>query len=115
MLAVDRRALALPIGAVGPPHVRPLVPVEAQPAQSLEDHALALGVAALPVGVFDAEDELAAVAARQGQVEEGDVGGAHVGISRGTRGDARARGGHGVGKGRYTRPSLPCQIASGLW
>ncbi len=45
-------------------------------------------MAALTVRVLDAEDELTAVVPGQGQVEEGHVGGAHVGVSGRARGDA---------------------------
>jgi hypothetical protein len=40
-------------------------------------------MAALAVGVLDTEKELAALLPGQGVVEEGDVGRADVGISRG--------------------------------
>ena len=46
--------------------------------------SLAAG-AALAVGVLDAQHELPAVLARQGVVEQRDVGGAHVGIAGGAR------------------------------
>ena len=52
-------------------------------------------------------EEPAAVLPRQGQVEEGHVGGAHVGIPRGARCDARADGGHVVsGPGITSRRPL---------
>ena len=44
---------------------RPLVPVELEPAQRVEDLLDVLGRRALAVGVLDAQDELAALAARE--------------------------------------------------
>src|SRR5690606_14785844 len=65
-----------------------LVPRQADPAQGLEDHGLAVGARPGPIGVLDAEDELAAVLARKDVVEQRDVRRAHVGIAGGRRGDA---------------------------
>ena len=67
------RGAAARTGGTGPPRaadVRPLVPVEAEPAQILEDALLGLLGRALGVGVLDAEDERAVVAAREQPVEE---------------------------------------------
>src|SRR4029079_1495678 len=90
VLPVDVETLALSIGTVGAADVRTLVPGEAQPAQGLEDHPLAGGMAALAVRVLDAEEELAAQLASEGVVEKGHVRRADVGVSRGRRGDASA-------------------------
>src|SRR5690606_29240223 len=57
---VQRDPLALPVRAVRPPDVRPFVPVEAEPAQIVEERRLILGLAAVPVDVFDAQHENAA-------------------------------------------------------
>ena len=69
VLPIDLGALALAVGTVGPADVRALVPGEAEPAQGLEDHPLAGGMAALAVGVLDAQEELAAQLAGEGVVE----------------------------------------------
>ena len=103
VLAVDRRALALPVGTVRPADVGALVPAQAQPVQGLEDHGLARGGAALAVGVLDPQDELPAVLAREGVVEEGDVGRPHVGVTGGAGGDARADR-HGNRRGYHKGP-----------
>ena len=50
--AVDRASLALVVGRVRPAHVRAFVPLDAQPAQPLEDRALELLGRALGVGVL---------------------------------------------------------------
>src|SRR6185312_5338663 len=92
VLPVERRPLALPVRAAGPADVRALVPLQAQPAQGLEDHPLAGGMAALPVRVLDAEEELAPVPAGPRVVEERDVGGPDVRVAGGRGGDARANG-----------------------
>ena len=89
VLPVDLRALALAVGAVRAADVRTLVPAQAQPPQGVEDHRLAGEGAALAVGVLDPEDELPAVPAGEGVVEERHVRGSDVGISGGARGDAR--------------------------
>jgi hypothetical protein len=90
VLTVDLRSLALAVGRVGPTHVRPLVPPQAQPVQGLEDQGLARRGAPLAVGVLDPQDELTPVPPGEGVVEEGDVGRPHVGVARGAGGDARA-------------------------
>ena len=50
--------------------VGPLVPVEAEPAQVLEDAGLGLARRALGVGVLDAQDERAVLAVREQPVEQ---------------------------------------------
>ena len=92
MLAVDLGALGLAIRAVGAADVGAFVPVEAEPAQGVEDHLLGGGDEAGAVGVLDAEDELAAALAGVDEVEQADVGGANVRVAGGRRGDADADG-----------------------
>ena len=65
VLAVDRGSLALAIRPVRAADVGPFVPIEAAPAQRFEDRPLALGGAARSIGILDAQDELAAVLARE--------------------------------------------------
>src|SRR3989449_4864252 len=69
-----------------------LVPVEAEPAQAVEDDAGVLVRGAFLVGVFDAEQELAARVAGEQPVEEGGAGAADVEVARGRRGEADAGG-----------------------
>ncbi len=90
VLAVDGAALALTVGSVRPAAVGALVPLQAEPAERLEDHRLAGARAALAVGVLDAQHELPAVLSGERVVEERDVGGAHVRVSRRARGNARS-------------------------
>ena len=92
VLPVDLGALALTVGTMRSADVRTFVPRQAQPAQRLEDHPLAGGMASLPVRVLDAEDELAPAPAGPRVVEQGDVGGPYVRVAGGGRGDARADG-----------------------
>ena len=67
---VEMQPLGLAIGTVRAADVRPLVPVEPEPAQVLEDALLRLARRSLGVGVLDAEDERAVLAVRQQPVEE---------------------------------------------
>ena len=64
VLAVDFGALGLAVGAVGTADVGAFVPVEAEPAEGVEDHLLGGGDEASAVGVLDAQDEFAAALAR---------------------------------------------------
>src|SRR5262249_53311511 len=70
VLPVDLAPLRLPVRPVRAADVRSLVPVELQPAQALEDRRLGRRVVPGPVGVLDPQDELAALLAGEGQVEE---------------------------------------------
>ena len=100
---VEGLAFALPVRTALAADVRPLVPVEAQPPQRGKDPRFRSAGAAGLIGVLDAQHELAAVALRQGAVEECHVGRAHMGISGGTGRDAGAyrRPASGVGVGRH--------------
>ena len=64
---------------------RPLVPVELQPAQRVEDLLDVLRRGALAVGVLDPQHQLAVVVARQQPVEQGRAGAADVQRTRGRR------------------------------
>src|SRR5688572_4052083 len=59
----------------------PLVPVEAQPVETIQNPRDHVGRGPLDAGVFDAEHERAAVAARVKPVEKGGAGAADVRIS----------------------------------
>ena len=69
-ILVDVAALGLAVRAVGATHVDALVPVDAQPAQGFENLVVAFLGVAHGVGVFDAEDQLAAGGAGFGPVEQ---------------------------------------------
>ena len=75
---VEVQPLGLAIGTVRPADVGPLVPVEPEPAQVLEDARLGLARRSLGVGVLDAQDERAVLAVRQQPVEERRAGVADV-------------------------------------
>src|SRR5262249_21747802 len=61
--------------------VRPFVPVEAQPAQVLEHAGFGFPGRSLLIGVLDAENERAALAAREQPVEERGAGVANVQVA----------------------------------
>src|SRR5207244_12424132 len=71
---------------------RLLVPVEAQPGETVEDDARVLVGGAGPVGVLDAEQELTARVARVQPVEQGGTGAADVEVAGGRGGEADADG-----------------------
>jgi hypothetical protein len=77
--------LRLPIRSVQAADVRPLVPVEAEPAEILEDAVLGLARRALGIGVLDTEDERAVLAVRDQPVEERRTRVAHMKLTRWTR------------------------------
>lgn len=76
-------------------HIRALVPLDAQPAQGVEDLLLGLAGGTQLVRVLDAQDELATVLTGEAEIEEGDVGGTDVRVTGGRRRDAGADSGHG--------------------
>jgi hypothetical protein len=94
-LLVDIATLALPVRAVRAADVRAFVPVDAQPAQGVEDLLFGLAGRTQLVGVFDPQDELTAVLLGKAVVEQCDVSGAYVGVPGRRWRDARADGGHG--------------------
>jgi len=121
MLAVDLAALALAIRRVRPAHIRAFIPFEPEPAQRFEDRGLGLAGAAHLVGILDAQDELAAVLAREAEVEQGNVGGADMRVAGGRRGDAganghreenpdKARADRACASGRKRKPSIPLWV-----
>ncbi len=91
---VDLPALTLTIRAVRAADVRAFVPFDAEPAQCVEDLLLRLTGGAQLVGVFDTQDELTAVLLGEAVVEQGDVGGADMGVASGRWRNTRANGGH---------------------
>ena len=105
VLGVEVEALGLAVGAVGAlvGQAGALVPVEAEPAEVLHELGFEAGLGALEVGVFDAEDELAAGAAGEEPVVEGGARVAHVEQAGGGGGkpDAGFGGGHGTTDNRW--------------
>ena len=68
--AIPIEPLRLKVRRVRPSDVRPFVPAQPEPAQAVEDAGDHVGRGSLDVGVFDAEQERAVVAARIEPVEE---------------------------------------------
>ena len=91
---VDLDPFALPVGTAPPADVGALLPLDAGPAQRLHQAPLVLAGGPRPVGVLYAQHQLAAAAAGEGHVEQGDVGGADVGGSGRRGGYANADGWH---------------------
>ena len=98
---------------------RPLVPVEAEPAEALQDRLGGALDEPRLIGVLDADDEGAAAVPREEPVEERGADVPHVRNARGAGGVADADGvGHGVGP-VYSRAverlsrAAPCEAASG--
>ena len=120
VFAIDCRSLALPIRPVGAADVRALVPIEAAPAQRFEDGALALGGASRPIGILDAQDELAAVLAREAVVDQCDVRRPNVRIAGRRRRDARSyrsaqpTSARRLPHSRSTKSTISCSGAPGV-
>ncbi|MNN13631.1 hypothetical protein D3C81_1266690 [compost metagenome] len=100
VLLVDVAALALPVRAMRAADVRTFAPLDTEPAQGVEDLLFGLAGRTQLVGIFNTQDELAAVLLGKAVVEQGDVGGADVGIASRRRRDTRANGGHGQSRTR---------------
>jgi hypothetical protein len=102
VLAIQFHALTLAIGTVVSAHVGALVPVQAQPAQGIEDRLLRLGGGTRAVRVLDAQEELAAVRTGKAIIEQRHVSGADMGITGGRWGDTGTNG-HGLSVRLETR------------
>ena len=88
--AVAIEALGLEVRRVRSADVRPLVPVEAEPAQAVHDSRDHLPRRTFGVGVLDAQHERAAVPAGIQPVEQRRAGAADVQVAGGRRGKADA-------------------------
>ena len=93
--AIAIEPLRLEIRRVRAADLRALVPIDPQPAQAIEDAGDHLGLRALDVGVFDAQDERAAVTAGIQPVEESGARAADMQVAGGRRGEPEARGHRG--------------------
>src|SRR3982750_4494240 len=87
---VAPQLLRLVVRPVRAADLGPLVPVEAEPAEAVEDGLQRLGDVALLVGVVDAQDELAAVLAGEQPVEKGRADAADVQVAGRAGGESRA-------------------------
>ncbi len=81
--AVGVESFRLAVRAVLTADVRAFVRLQAEPFERVVDLLLGAFDEAGLVGVFDAEDELAAGLAGPGEIEQGHEGGADVGVARG--------------------------------
>ena len=107
-LAIELEPLGLPVRRVRPADVRALVPVEAEPAQVVENRCLGLARRSLGVGVLDAQDERAAVAAREQPVEQRRARVADVQLAGRTRREPDAQRPHRApARTRAPRPRAP--------
>src|SRR6185436_8333445 len=91
MLAILLEALRLKVGRVGTADVRPFVPVEPEPPHAVDDARDHVPRRSLGVGVFDAEDERAAVTAGEEPVEQRRARAADVQVAGGGWSEADAR------------------------
>ena len=85
---VEMEPLGLPVRTVGAADVRPLVPVESEPAKVLENGGLGLARRPFGIGVLNPQDEGAALSARQQPVEERRASVPDVQETGGTRGES---------------------------
>ena len=96
VLLVQFPALALHVGPVWAANVRPLVPIQPQPAQAADQIVQALGVETLLVGVLDAQNKLTVRVARQQPGKERRAQATQMEKARWAGGEASA-GGLGCG------------------
>ncbi|MCY1413249.1 hypothetical protein D9M71_286760 [compost metagenome] len=94
VLLIDIAPLALPVRAMGSTDIRAFAPFDTQPAQGVEYLLLRFPGRAQLIGIFDAQDELAAVLLGKAIVEQGDVSRADMGVPGGRWRDTSANGGH---------------------
>src|SRR5690606_12376986 len=99
VFAVDRAALALAVRRVrplliGPFDARPLVPLEPEPAEVLEDRCLRARDRPLAVGVLDPQDEGAAVMTGEQPVQHRRPRVPHVEAAGRARGESGSDGAH---------------------
>jgi hypothetical protein len=91
---VTLEAFALKVGAVRAADVRSFVPIDPEPSQPVENPLDHLGRGTLGVGVLDAKDEGAAVAARVKPVEQRRARATHMQVSGGRGGETDAGSWH---------------------
>ena len=80
---VARQPLRLVVGLVRPADLRPLVPIDPQPFQAVEDRRQGFLDVPLLVGVVDPQDELAAVAPREEPTEQSRANPTNVEVAGG--------------------------------
>src|SRR5262245_22391459 len=90
MGAIDVQPLGLPVRSVIAAGLDAFVPLEAHPPQVFDHAALGVARRTLEVGVLDADDERAALAAREQPVEERRSRVANVQLAGGARSEAKS-------------------------
>jgi hypothetical protein len=90
VIDVRLHALGLTVRPVVAPGVDAFVPLQPHPAQVVQDRLLGFAGRSLEIGVLDAQDEGALLAARQQPVEQCRPGVADVQMAGGRRGETDA-------------------------
>src|SRR5271166_1261570 len=85
VFAINRKPVALPVRPKRPADVRSFIPVDAKPLQIIQKLVLVAGLAALEIGVFDAEDHRALGFAGEEPVVKCGAGVADVQLPGGRR------------------------------
>ena len=106
MIGVRLHALGLSIWTVRAAHLHSFVPLEAHPAQIVENRLLRLARRALEIGVFDAQDERAALAAGEQPVEQCRSGVTDVQMTCGRRRETNSHWWHLILSVWYASPDL---------
>ncbi len=106
---VAGRPLRLVVGSVRPAYARPLIPVDAEPLQAVENRLEGCVDVPFGVGVVDPEDELAAPLACEKPVEQRRADTADVKVAGGARRESGADGHRGSisWRRRHDRCRLP--------
>ena len=109
---VGARALRLEVGAGRTSHFGALVPVEAEPLHGVQDDCHVLFGGALGVGVFDAQDEVAAHGAGERPVVDGRARAAHVKAARRGGGEAHAHARGSLVSHAFDGPHVSCPLSA---
>src|SRR5215469_10236492 len=102
ILAVDFGALGLTVGAMRAADIRAFVPVQADPAQRLEDHLLAGRDEPGTIRVLNAQHKLSAALGGEEVIQQTDVSGADMGVAGGRGGDTDTDRARACGGGRLS-------------
>ena len=93
MLAIHLSPFRLAVRPIGTADIRTFVPLQAKPAQGIEDHLLACGDKARAIGVFNAQHKSAPALAGIDKVDEADISSADMGVTGRRRSNANTDGG----------------------
>src|SRR5690606_25105081 len=87
ILLVDVLPLTLTVRTMGTTHVRAFIPFQPQPAQRFQDIFFRLTSTPYLIGIFNPQNKLAAMLAREAQIEQSNIGSTNVRIPGGRRRD----------------------------